>query len=60
MDYEGGTVVVPELFEWFEMDFGGPDGVVEFLRTHGPVPEGVTPGVEYRDWDWRAIPRKFG
>ena len=58
-DYEDGTVVVPELFEWFEADFGGPDGVVEFLRTYGPVPEDVTPGVEYRDWDWRTIPRKF-
>lgn len=58
-DEENNTVSVPELFDWFESDFDGPTGVSEFLSTYDVIPDDSTPVIEYRTWDWTAVPRKF-
>jgi hypothetical protein len=49
---------VSSIFKWFVNDFGGPDGVVRFIRTAAP-PAVVdrlggldARGLAYLDYDW--------
>lgn len=50
-----GAVRVSRIFDWFEADFGGADGVVRFLRRHAPErgPERVRGYLPY-DWSLNA------
>jgi hypothetical protein len=55
---DGRTARVSSIFRWFAEDFGGPEGVVRFLRAHaGPVLAPRLAGLEarglsYLDYDW--------
>jgi len=55
-----GTVTLSKIFRWYESDFGGRDGVVEFLIRYLPDDErrrnlvssaGVL-ALEHRSYDW--------
>ncbi|WP_255170362.1 DUF547 domain-containing protein [Natrononativus amylolyticus] len=48
------VATVPRLFLWYRGDFGGKRGIVDFLERYGAVPEGVTPSLEYDEYDWSA------
>jgi len=54
VSYDAGADVasVPKLFSWYRGDFGGKSGVRAFLREHDAVPEGATPKLAWRDYDW--------
>lgn len=50
-----GSVRVSRIFDWFAADFGGPEGVVRFLKRHAPGrdPERVAGYLPY-DWSLNA------
>jgi hypothetical protein len=55
---DGRTARVSSIFKWYANDFGGPDGVVHFIRTAAPpvVVERLggldARGLAYLDYDW--------
>lgn len=49
---EENTVEVPRIFLWFRGDFGGKEGIYDFLRKYGVIPENVEPKLEYQEYDW--------
>ncbi|QZA88379.1 DUF547 domain-containing protein [Salinarchaeum sp. IM2453] len=58
-DEQTETVTIPAVFDWFEGDFGGRPGVIQFLRSHGAIPKDFSPVIKYRGWDWESVPRNF-
>jgi hypothetical protein len=54
LDKAKKTISVVKLFEWYEKDFGGKDGVRAFLAKHG-VKEASDPAwtVTTKPYDWR-------
>ncbi len=56
----GATLVVPKLFDWYAADFGGEDGVRQFVIARLPNDEDVAaidaaggrPRLRYTDFDW--------
>jgi hypothetical protein len=51
-DADAGRVSVPRVMLWFRGDFGGKDGIYEFLRGYDRIPPDARPGLSYREWDW--------
>jgi hypothetical protein len=57
---ESSTVALSQIFKWYESDFGGRDGVVEFLIRHLPdderrrylVSSAGDLALEHRSYDW--------
>lgn len=51
-----GTMKLSMIFKWYEQDFGGRDGVIEFVKKHLPKEQvkklGDSPKVEYFDYNW--------
>jgi hypothetical protein len=45
-------VRVPRLLLWFVGDFGGRSGIRDILREYDCVPEGASPGLRFRGYDW--------
>jgi hypothetical protein len=58
-DPDAGRVQVPRVMRWFRADFGGRDGIYEFLGRHGAIPADATPSIRYRTWDWSREAGKF-
>jgi hypothetical protein len=51
-DAEADVVRAPRLMLWYRGDFGGRRGIREFLRRYDVIPEGTSPRVRYRTYDW--------
>jgi hypothetical protein len=53
-NYDPGSNVVraPRLMLWYRGDFGGRRGIRAFLRRYEVIPEGASPRVRYRSYDW--------
>lgn len=49
---EENKVYVTSLFSWFRGDFGGKDGIVEFLKKYEVIPQDANPDLEFKDYDW--------
>ena len=58
-DPDDGVARVPRVFLWYRGDFGGADGIRAFLREYDAVPEGVSPSLRYRSWNWERARGKF-
>jgi Protein of unknown function, DUF547 len=47
---------VSSIFDWYGSDFGGPDGVVRYIKAHGPpaMQARITPATKIigDDYDW--------
>jgi hypothetical protein len=52
-------VRVSKLFSWYRGDFGGTDGIREFLRRYDCIPEQVSPRVRYKAYDWSPTLGEF-
>jgi hypothetical protein len=52
---EGQVAEVPRLFKWYSGDFGGTDGVLDFLDGYGFRAERI----EFKSWDWSISTREF-
>lgn len=46
------VVYISSLFNWFRGDFGGSEGIVEFLKKYDAIPQELDPKLEYNDYDW--------
>lgn len=57
--HDTDTVRLPRVFLWFRGDFGGRSGIRAFLRRHEVIPDGASPKLRYRSWDWSKAPAKF-
>lgn len=49
---EEDKVYVTSLFSWFRGDFGGKNGVRDFLRKYDVIPEDAKPSLVFNDYDW--------
>lgn len=58
-DPDAGVVRVPRVFLWFRGDFGGGSGIRTFLRRYDAIPEGASPRIRHRPWDWSKAAGKF-
>jgi len=58
-DAKTGVARVPRVCLWFRGDFGGGDGIRDFLRTHEAIPADAEPKISYRSWDWSRADGKF-
>jgi hypothetical protein len=51
-----GNVKLSMIFKWYEADFGGAKGVVDFVKKHLPADQakklGDNPKVEFIDYNW--------
>lgn len=51
-----GRLRLSKIFDWYAADFGGPAGVVKFVKAHLPAElakrAGPDPKVEYIDYNW--------
>ncbi len=51
-----GGVALSKIFDWYKADFGGPEGVVKFVRKHLPKAQaakmGGSPKVSFIDYNW--------
>jgi len=54
-----GRVVVPRVMLWYRGDFGGKDGILDFLRRYDKIPADARPRLSHRDWDWSLRRGKF-
>ncbi|MFC7232054.1 DUF547 domain-containing protein [Saliphagus sp. GCM10025308] len=43
---------VPRVFLWYRGDFGGSSGIRSFLERYDVIPPGVTPTLQYDEYDW--------
>ena len=46
------TLAISPIFKWFQEDFGGRDGVREFISRYADHIPGST-SIQYTDYDWR-------
>ena len=51
-DEATNTLEVSELFDWFEVDFGGKEGVLEVMRRLQIIPTDKTPTITYATYNW--------
>ncbi|MEM0994046.1 MAG: DUF547 domain-containing protein [Bacteroidota bacterium] len=49
---EENTAYVTTLFSWFRGDFGGLDGVKDYLVRYGQIEAGTNPSLSFKDYDW--------
>lgn len=51
-----GGIALSKIFDWYKADFGGPQGVVKFVRSHLPKGRaaqlGDSPKVSFIDYNW--------
>lgn len=43
---------ISELFDWFEEDFGGKDGVLDVMRRLNILPADANPNITYSTYNW--------
>lgn len=53
------TVEVPKIFDWFKEDFKGETGIIQLLQQAGAIPQGVSPHIRYKEYDWTLELNKF-
>jgi hypothetical protein len=58
-DLDAGVVRVPQLLLWYRGDFGGRSGIRDYLRTYGRLPEGASPKIRYKSYDWSLSLENF-
>jgi hypothetical protein len=58
-DPDADVARVPRVCLWFRGDFGGGDGIREFLRRYDAIPADATPKIRYLSWDWSRAGGKF-
>ena len=51
-DPEGGVVRVPRLCLWYYGDFRGRNGIRSLLRRYDVIPDGASPQVRHKGYDW--------
>ncbi|MDY6764185.1 MAG: DUF547 domain-containing protein, partial [Halobacteria archaeon] len=51
-DSQEGVAYVPRLFLWYRGDFGGKRGVLNVLREHDIIPDGIKPKLRYKKYNW--------
>ncbi len=51
-DKEKKVAKVTPLFSWFRGDFGGLDGVPNYLQRYGIIEPGADPELEFKEYDW--------
>ena len=51
-----GEVKLSKIFDWYQADFGGQEGVIRFVRDHLPPEQakklGDKPKISYIDYNW--------
>lgn len=51
-EVEEEKAYVTALFSWFRGDFGGLDGVKDYLRRYEIIEEDANPSLSFKDYDW--------
>ncbi len=51
-DLRDGEAHVTRLFSWFRGDFGGKDGIKEFLKGYDIIPKKADPDLVFKEYDW--------
>lgn len=51
-DEANQTLEISELFDWFEEDFGGKDGVLSIMKRLEIIPENADPKITYTPYNW--------
>lgn len=51
-DPQAQKAEVTVLFSWFRGDFGGLNGVVDFLQKHHIIPKDANPTLDFLPYDW--------
>ena len=59
VDQRTSTLTISAIYDWYKVDFGGPEGVVRFVRQHLPNDErrawlssGASINLVHRAYDW--------
>jgi len=58
-DAEANTLTVSRLFDWYQGDFGGKAGVVEFCRGYGILPARAQPSIKFSEYSWQPAVGRF-
>ena len=49
---EKNTVAATSLFSWFRGDFGGKQGIIQFLQQYDQIPTSSTPDLNFTTYEW--------
>ena len=58
-DMLANTVSVPAIMKWFEDDFNGEEGILDFLRKFEIIPKNAHPKIQFKEYDWTILRDKF-
>lgn len=50
--WDGDTLRITRLVLYYRGDFGGRDGIYDFLRTYDVIEDDARPRIQYRPYDW--------
>ena len=53
------TVSVPAIMNWFEDDFNGEEGILNFLKKFKIIPKNAHPKIQFKEYDWTILRDKF-
>ncbi|MFT4883372.1 MAG: hypothetical protein ACI8U4_000878 [Natronomonas sp.] len=61
VDYDAAADVaqVPRVFLWYRGDFGGKAGIRSMLREYDAIPDGASPSLRYKPWNWEKAKGMF-
>jgi len=58
-DMLANTVSVPVIMNWFEDDFNGEKGILNFLKKFKIIPKNAHPKIQFKEYDWTILRNKF-
>lgn len=50
---------VSELFDWFEEDFNGEEGILEIMKSNQIIVDSLTPTIQYIPYNWDLKSKKY-
>lgn len=58
-DQNENAIYLPELFSWYQADFGYEKGTREMLQHYGIIGEDEKPEIRFKKFDWTPAPARF-
>jgi hypothetical protein len=58
-DTLANTVSVPVIMNWFEDDFNGEEGILDFLKKFEKIPKNAHPKIKFKEYDWTILINEF-
>jgi len=58
-DRDTNILCLPEIFSWYQADFGYEKGIRKMLQHYGIIEEDEQPVIRFKTFDWTPAPARF-